>query len=500
MKTKLLFLFLYWITTFSFMAYSQSTGDYRTTRNATFASATGWQRYDGSTWVSAVSAPTSTDGIITISANSAANVTANISLDQIVVQGFLNVNASITLTLLDGAGDEITVSGVGAVYNRGTINNCAGGTLSPANLFTSDAWASPKGTYISPDVSEPTTETTLLYFNQSNTTAHIYWQKSGSGKRRLVVLKPTTAVNVNALTDGTTYTANAAYGSGTAVDGGFVVFDGVGGQVNVTGLTNATTYHIAVFEYNSDCSNASPNYKMGSPASANFLTGIRPFITTWRTTTASETINIPLPPLTTYTCRVDWGDGTFNRYNTSTPTMSHVYTTIGTYTVTIGVNDVTGTLVFPQILINNNATHRGKIRSIAQWGSVAWTSMASAFRGCNNLTYTATDNPNLSGVTSMISMFEGCTNFNGNIGSWNTSAVTFMQGTFQNATNFNGNIDTWNTSAVTTMQLMFWSCSMFNGNIGTWNTSAVTTMSSMFQSAAAFNGNIGLWNTSAVTT
>jgi surface protein len=63
------------------------------------------------------------------------------------------------------------------------------------------------------------------------------------------------------------------------------------------------------------------------------------------------------------------------------------------------------------------------------------------------------------------------------------------------ATNFNGNIGGWDTSKVTDMSNMFNGASAFNGNIGGWNTRSVTDMSRMFDGASAFNnggsGSIG---------
>jgi surface protein len=106
---------------------------------------------------------------------------------------------------------------------------------------------------------------------------------------------------------------------------------------------------------------------------------------------------------------------------------------------------------------------------------------------------------NTSSVTDMNSMFGEATNFNQDIGSWNTAAVTDMESMFYEATNFNQDIGSWNTAAVTNMYSMFESATNFNQDIGSWNTAAVTDMESMFYEATNFNQDIGSWNTAAVT-
>ena len=146
----------------------------------------------------------------------------------------------------------------------------------------------------------------------------------------------------------------------------------------------------------------------------------------------------------------------------------------------------------------NNGTDKSRLTAIESWGDVAWTSMATAFYGCNNLT-TATGNPTLTSVTDMTSMFQGCALFNANITGWNTAAVTNMSSMFNGCTLFNGDITGWNTAAVTNMSSMFNAAAVFNQDISTWNTVKVTNMSSMFQSASAFNRDISTWNTAAVT-
>ncbi|MBX2927398.1 MAG: BspA family leucine-rich repeat surface protein [Saprospiraceae bacterium] len=219
------------------------------------------------------------------------------------------------------------------------------------------------------------------------------------------------------------------------------------------------------------------------------------FITTWKTdnpgTSANNQITIPGTG-TGYL--IEWeevgnpaNNGTAIGNNTTTVT----FPAPGTYRVSISGG-------FTRILFNNGGD-RQKLLTIEQWGNIAWSSMERAFSGCSNLTYNATDAPNLSGVLSMSEMFRGCTLFNGAIGNWNTATVTDMSFMFSQAHSFNQSIGNWNTGAVTNMQSMFsWAIS-FSQPIGNWNTSAVTNMQYMFDGANSFNQPIGDWNTSAVS-
>ena len=218
------------------------------------------------------------------------------------------------------------------------------------------------------------------------------------------------------------------------------------------------------------------------------------FITTWQTTTANEMVVIPTFSGPVYNYSVDWGDGT-PLSTGQTGDVAHTYTNAGTYTV-----QITG--AFPRIYFNDvssSSANTKKIQSIEQWGGVAWISMENAFAGCTNLTYNATDTPNLSGVTDMSNMFNGCMAFNGNIGGWDVSNITQMRAMFANATAFNQNIDNWNVSNVTDMGSMFVNASVFNQPLGSWNVGNVVDMSGMFLSAVAFNQDISSWNVENVT-
>ncbi|MGB0524502.1 MAG: BspA family leucine-rich repeat surface protein [Flammeovirgaceae bacterium] len=207
------------------------------------------------------------------------------------------------------------------------------------------------------------------------------------------------------------------------------------------------------------------------------------FITTWRTTTASELITVPTTG-TGYHYDIDWGDGTIETGLTGSA--SHTYTSAGTYTVKISGD-------FPRIYFNNSGS-RTRIQTIEQWGNIAWTSMAKAFKGCNKLISNATDAPDLTNVTSLEGMFENTHVFEGNLSNWNVSTITNMAFMFEDARAFNGNISTWDVSNVEDFSVMFKGAETFNQNISAWNTSKGRYLDNMFNGAAAFDQNVSSWN------
>ena len=213
------------------------------------------------------------------------------------------------------------------------------------------------------------------------------------------------------------------------------------------------------------------------------------FITTWRTTTANETITIP----GTGTYDVTWGDTAFD--NDASGSTTHMYAEPGTYTVKI-----TGGLT--RINLGDSASDNAndaRLQSIEQWGDMEWTTMEEAFRGASNMEYNAAGEPDLSGVTDMTSMFRGATSFDGDLSGWDVSGVTDMNGMFDGATAFNQTLNGWNVSQVTDMNGMFFSASSFNQTLNGWNVSQVTDMGYMFSGASSFNQDLSSWNVSQVT-
>jgi len=255
------------------------------------------------------------------------------------------------------------------------------------------------------------------------------------------------------------------------------------------------------------------------------------FTTTWETTTASESIELPYITIGdggVYFGTINWGDG--NITTNSFANRIHTYLTPGTYTVT-----VTGickgwnfSRTNPYSITN---AERAKIKSVVYWGQLqsqpTFTpgfGFDGMFTDCINLNLNLVqDTLNLTGVVSLSSMFRNCTSLTSinNINSWLTSGVMYMDQMFQNCSSFDQPLS-FDTSAVITMSFMFSDCSVFDSAI-TFNTGLVTNMQYMFKNcfifdqplnfntvavqlmggmfigATAFDQNIGAWNITNVT-
>lgn len=142
----------------------------------------------------------------------------------------------------DGTGTSVNLTGLSAgttyhfaAYEYNTITACYNAT----ELAGSQATCSTPGTQA----------TNFAYSAIGTTTMTLDWTR-GNGGKVLVLARAGSAVATDP-TDGTSYTANAAYSSGSAIGSAYVVYDGTGTSVNLTGLSAGTTYHFAAYEYNS---------------------------------------------------------------------------------------------------------------------------------------------------------------------------------------------------------------------------------------------------------
>ena len=137
-------------------AFAQALDDYRSAASGNWATAATWERFDGSTWVAAVTSPTSANGVITIRSGHTVTIAASgLSYDQVVVDGGgqVTVAATVTSTLANGTGTDLTINGTwlnqgGTWTTTGTwavgaggtyIHNTTSGIATPLGAATLDA-------------------------------------------------------------------------------------------------------------------------------------------------------------------------------------------------------------------------------------------------------------------------------------------------------------------------------------------------------------------------
>ena len=143
-----------------------------------------------------------------------------------------------------GAGNTVTVTGLtpGTSYRIMVCEYSAG----PTYLTTAGTNDATTATYIPPS----TQAGNLTFSNLGTTTLTASWTNGNGTDRAVFIYKGSSgsAAPVN----NTSYTGNAAYGSGTQIgsSGWYCIYNGTGTSVNVTGLTAGTSYMIMVCEYN----------------------------------------------------------------------------------------------------------------------------------------------------------------------------------------------------------------------------------------------------------
>ena len=204
---------------------------------------------------------------------------------------------------------------------------------------------------------------------------------------------------------------------------------------------------------------------------------------------------------TSYT--IDWGDGTV--LTNQSGTVSHTYNPGNTGTtadpiVSIGSGSDSGPFTRMQ---SSGGNANNPVLEVTQWGSVAWTTMASMFSNNYNILITATDSPDLTNCTSLSGMFSNAQNTaictNGSMNNWNVSTINDMSSVFNAATGANPDISNWNVSNVTNFSTMFAYAYGFNSDISGWNVSSGQNFSTMFAYASVFTADIGNWNVSSAT-
>lgn len=115
---------------------------------------------------------------------------------------------------------------------------------------------------------EPTQASTALTFTDIAPTSMTVSWTNGNGDNHLVIVRMGNPVSTSPV-DGTSYTANSAFGGGTGVGAGYVVYSGAGNSFSLTGLTEGNIYYFGVYEYNGVSGSGTENYYTTS------LSGVR---------------------------------------------------------------------------------------------------------------------------------------------------------------------------------------------------------------------------------
>ncbi len=115
---------------------------------------------------------------------------------------------------------------------------------------------------------EPTTQSAITFGTVTGSSIVVNFS-GGNGSNRILVARSGTAVSWSPSDGGAITGVNGDFSLATDKgSGNKVVYDGTGGTATVTGLTQSTTYHFAVYEYNVGTNN-SQNYNTTSPGTGS---------------------------------------------------------------------------------------------------------------------------------------------------------------------------------------------------------------------------------------
>src|SRR5690606_23771067 len=218
------------------------------------------------------------------------------------------------------------------------------------------------------------------------------------------------------------------------------------------------------------------------------------FITGWNTEIVAGTgpydIKIPAIGEFTYTW-VDLNDPAVAGSGIGSGETIVTFPEPGSYEVRMAPTGSTPfhSIQFNYIVAGNDAA---KLLEVKNWGTVHWSKFM--FYGCRNLKITATDIPDLSGVTDLSFAFgHSGIDVIPNINDWDVSTVTDMSNLFEDVTGFNQPLDNWDVSNVGTMSFMFDGASSFNQPLDSWDVRKLEDFSYMFRDASSFNQSLAAW-------
>ncbi|NUQ81205.1 MAG: T9SS type A sorting domain-containing protein [Bacteroidetes bacterium] len=173
---------------------------------------------NGTTWT-AINVP----GLFTLPTSNDWYYISNLALPQAAVTANLRLRWRHTLTNETWRIDDVRLTGSLVLASQPSVLASSATTSSVGNSFLTLSWT------------------------------------NGNGGARMVLAKEGSAVDALPV-DGTGYSANTTFGQGDQIGtGNFVVYSGTGSSVSVSGLSQGSTYHFSVVEFN------------GSGTTANYM-------------------------------------------------------------------------------------------------------------------------------------------------------------------------------------------------------------------------------------
>ena len=185
--------------------------------------------------------------------------------------------AALQIDSVKSSGSEFTISPISAAVNASdsarfvvTFSPVSSGAKNSTftfydNSFTSPNTFSASGSAISTEPATPDSNLTASHAYPYKVT--LTW-KRGDADSHLVVMNAVNIVDGNPA-DGSSYSANTAFGSGAQIgSGNFVAYNGSGDSVVITNLEGGETYYASVFGYNGG--GTVSNYRTPSAAVDSF--------------------------------------------------------------------------------------------------------------------------------------------------------------------------------------------------------------------------------------
>ena len=207
--------------------------------------------------------------------NTTVNTDFSAAVEATDANGNRDLDATTSITLSSSIGTLSSTTGL--------TKNLASGLFSWADLQNNTAGtgvtiSASGGTLTSATSSsfrilsaQPTVQASAILFSNVGMTSMTVSWTNGDGAYRIVVGKA--AGTPGTPTDGVTYIANPIFGSGGTFGASeYVIYNGTGCTVDVTGLTGSTSYTFKVFEFNG--SSGTENYIPTSNATSQTTTGL----------------------------------------------------------------------------------------------------------------------------------------------------------------------------------------------------------------------------------